>query len=444
MSKWFISYILVLLFLIIVFQIGFGVYTKNNYYELAYERLSSNLEFYAEYTNTNIIFDDQLDKNTVTYIVNNNSSNYYLLDVLDSEHTLLSTHSLSKGSVTFPVVLDDYFISEYHGQKLMVMYSPLLHKDKTIGYLRLISGINQLDNYIKRDMMTSLGLSSIVMLIITIVSLIFILSIVRPINKLVKLTERYAAGHLDDKVIINTKDELEKLGDSMMFMADKIKITQAEKSKFVSSISHELRTPLTSILGWCELIESGNLKEKEDIISASSTISSEARRLTGLLNTLIDFNRGKGTDIQFKRRMTNFAVLVDEVVNLYTPKLSRFDSMININIDRSIEANLDADKIKQVIVNLLDNSIKYSNKQLIIDIDLYREDEKNHLIIKDNGPGIPNQDLDRIKESFYRVKHTKEGLGLGLSISDDIISAHGGTLKIDSELGQGTTITIII
>ncbi len=215
------------------------------------------------------------------------------------------------------------------------------------------------------------------------------------------------------------------------------------KNEFISNVSHELRTPLASIIGFSETISNdpGMTPELRD--EFNNVILNEGKRLAHLINDVLDITKVEGNLIELYRSEFDIVKLLIELIDSKYEMIQANGITLNTEIpDESIIINADAAKIEQVFKELLDNAIKFTKKKGRISIfvtNLYKEVE---IIIVDTGAGIPEEDIPHIFEKFYRVSRPGaeiSGTGLGLVFVKHILDMHKGFIKIDSQLGQGTT-----
>lgn len=221
-----------------------------------------------------------------------------------------------------------------------------------------------------------------------------------------------------------------------------------KQAEFIQNASHELRTPLTIIQAKQEmLLQSPGSK----IIDKSEDIAlslNETRRLSKMITELMDLARSDSNTTKIHKSMTNMETLAKEIVVPYKEmaELQNKNMVLNVNCDR--ELNVDKNKIKQLLVIVLDNALKYTEENDIIDVDIHNHEEKLIMNIKDTGIGISDEGLKHIFERFYREdkarSRSKGGTGLGLSIAQTIVKSHGGSIKISHNKPKGIVVTIKI
>ena len=219
---------------------------------------------------------------------------------------------------------------------------------------------------------------------------------------------------------------------------------EAVRKDFVANVSHELRTPLSIIKGYAETLVDGHheipVADRDKFLR---TIQRHTERLNSLLEDLLTLSRLESINPGLHRESTGLSALIELVIEDYRARPAAADHQLHFAIDPHVgELLVDSLKITQVLENLLDNALKYTPAGSRIDISAKRRDHEIEVCIRDNGPGIPADDLPHIFERFYRVdkgrSRDKGGTGLGLSIVKHIIQLHGGRVWVESTQGQGT------
>ena len=227
-------------------------------------------------------------------------------------------------------------------------------------------------------------------------------------------------------------------------MAAEIDKSEKLKEEFISSISHELRTPLTSIQTHLEAMIDGIWEPDTERLNS---VNEEVIRLTNLVNQLQNLAKFDSEKSKLNLAKVNVKNLIMNVV--YNNQGKALEKNINIECDlESIDSYLDKDKISQVIVNLLSNAIRYTNNGGKIFISSYKENNNLKIQFKDNGIGIPKENIKYIFERFYRVDESRSkntgGIGVGLTIVKSIIDLHQGTIEVRSELNKGSEFIVIL
>ncbi len=218
------------------------------------------------------------------------------------------------------------------------------------------------------------------------------------------------------------------------------------QSDFISNVTHELKTPLTSIYLFTELLLLKRVKKESDKDEYLSIILRESERLKRMMNNILDFSKSEIGKQEYRFVRSNLASIINAAIHEmdYWFENDKFD--VIIELDENIDAKVDAEKIKQVMGNLLSNAFKYSTDKKKIVIRLYKKKKEIHIEVEDHGIGISEEKIPRLFEKFYRVdqKEGISGTGLGLTVVRDIIEAHGGKISVSSIIGKGSIFSITL
>lgn len=226
-----------------------------------------------------------------------------------------------------------------------------------------------------------------------------------------------------------------------------IKRLEQVRAEFVANVSHELKTPITSIKGFAETILDGDADSREEMLEFTKIIHKEAARLSNLVHDLLELSKLEANDANLCKKDENLVEIAREVINnlQYGATKQSRDISLYVNRDRIIHF-VNRDRIKQVLINLISNSIAYSKLHTTIHVRIFDNDRDVVIEVEDHGVGIPESDLPRIFERFYRVQKDRSratgGTGLGLSIVKHIVEIHDGKIEVDSKVGVGTTFRI--
>jgi len=224
------------------------------------------------------------------------------------------------------------------------------------------------------------------------------------------------------------------------------------RSQFVSGVTHEIKTPLTSIRMFAETLQIADetgAATPEKRIEYLETIIRESERLTRLLNNVLAYSQIERGQRTYHMQQVHLQDVVDEAARMMLFPMSRKGLSLNVSFSEEVPAvEADRDALKQAVLNLLSNAVKYSGESNLIELKVYRQETDAVISVSDQGIGIPEAELQRIFESFYRVTANGSdaigGTGLGLSIVDHIARAHGGSVSVESRVGEGSTFHIRI
>lgn len=303
--------------------------------------------------------------------------------------------------------------------------------------------------------------TSILFAALFIFTYIISIGITEPILTLAKCSEEIASGNYNVSVPTNFNDEIGELSSNFKYMAyqieaqlntiekDRDALKEAEKNRktFFDNVTHELKTPLTTILGYAQILEENGFTDEEFFYKGIDHIQSESKRLHRMVLQLLQISRENTMDVldsSFQNIDVSgcIACTCDEM----RVKSKKYGTNIVCELEKPLMLYGDERNIKGVLVNIIDNSIKYGKINSTIIVKGINEEKYVSISISDEGNGIPEKEINKIFEPFYRIGKTQneEGAGLGLSISKTIIDKHHGEINVKSEMNVGSTFTIKI
>lgn len=295
------------------------------------------------------------------------------------------------------------------------------------------------------------GIGLVTILIITVVSLRVSKWITRPVHEVADVAQAIGRGELDRRMLVRSRDEIGTLATAINQMADKLgndirslKKLERVRSEFLANVSHELRTPIFSIQGFLETLLDGAVDDPSVNREFLDKAHRQTIRLNTLLNDLIEISRIESGDMKMSFRYFPVVEFVTQVVE----EMRGLAAKKNITLDIVSEADLnenvygDRERLKQAVVNLIDNGIKYTDPGGRVTCRIRPDGSECSIDVEDTGSGIAEEHLSRIFERFYRVDRDRSravgGTGLGLAIVKHIVEAHGGTVTVTSEVGKGS------
>jgi signal transduction histidine kinase len=278
-----------------------------------------------------------------------------------------------------------------------------------------------------------------------------IASMRRPLEELVDASERLAGGDRGARVEVGGLSETATLGAAFNEMADELEREASQrdqldrlKDEFVLTASHELRSPLTSVQGFAELLmlERDSLSPKQ--VDTVEIILDNCRHLVRLLNDLLDLARSDAGRLAITPKPTELTPLIDDAVRTMHGQTDGASQTLTQRIEPGIpHVNVEPDRIRQILVNLLTNAHEYSPPGATIEVTARVVGADVEIAVTDNGPGIPENQLEHIFERFVRgdagLTQRVGGTGLGLAISKSLVELHGGTIAVESTVGTGST-----
>lgn len=333
----------------------------------------------------------------------------------------------------------------YGDGRVMSVTAPLRNKTQQIGFIRLSASLKDADEVITSLIRRFVVFGLLVLLFAYVLILIFTRSIVRPIRRLTTAARRIAQGNYSIKVDTDRRDELGTLARSINEMTENIVKKDQLKNDFISSISHELRTPLTSIKGWAITLKEEDFGENELISDGLDIIEKESDRLSQMVEELLDFSRFVSGRISLSKEMVDICELIRSIETQFMIRARNEKINLVVNIyEMPVYLYVDKNRIKQVIINFLDNALKFTLPGGTVFLNL--EDHFDHVIFEviDTGIGIKGDELQLVTERFYKGNNARSNTGLGLSISEEIILLHGGELEITSRENEGTTMRVYL
>ena len=308
--------------------------------------------------------------------------------------------------------------------------------------VRIVTSVTRVDEEI--NILFALGILAAAAIIAVSISsgLFFIRSIVAPIRTIKDTADKIAQGEFDVRIEQNHKydNELTQLCDSINHMAQELGRSDELKNEFISSVSHELRTPLTAIKGWAETMH--NTQDMATLEKGTEIILKETDRLYSMVENLLDFSRLQTANLALSKEKLDLVAEVYESVIMFMPRAQARGVDIKFEEpDIILPVMADKSKIKQVMVNLLDNALKYSDDNAVIEVNIFHNKAENAATVevKDFGKGIRPEDIDSVKKKFYKGKGAKSGSGIGLALVNEIIKLHGGSFDIESEYKSYTS-----
>ncbi len=295
------------------------------------------------------------------------------------------------------------------------------------------------------------------LLIAILLGLLLAKTMVTPIQNLTKAAEKVASGDFSESVENEAKDEIGVLTRTFNDMAgqlerniEDLQYAEQMRKEFVANVSHELRTPVTSIRSYAEtLCDAGKSMNPETEKRFLEVIVRESDRMTKIVQDLLTLSRFDAGSIAFDFQKFSFEKSVQDVYNAQLLEAQKHHHNFGLQFESEMpEITGDKARIEQVLINMLSNAIKYTPDGGRIRITAGVKGDSVWCTVRDNGIGIPKQDVDRVFERFYRVDKARSresgGTGLGLSIAYEIVQRHDGNMTLHSQKGKGTAITVTL
>ena len=334
---------------------------------------------------------------------------------------------------------------EHTGERIMAVSCPLIyHSGEVIGVLRFVTSTEPMDFQIARMGVYALIFCGVFLLVMLISANYYIRSILEPLQEITKKAQRIASGSYGAQIETAYNDEIGVLAQTINEMSSQISQNEKMQTDFISSLSHELRTPLTAITGWGETLLSTDELDPAETRRGMGIILREARRLTEMVEELLEFTRIQDGRMTLNIEPTDLRGEFEDTVFMYGSKLRQDGIRLNYeeNDDDIPDIPCDPQRMRQVFLNILDNAAKHGGDGGVIDTSIHLEENGVMIRIRDHGPGIPEDEIPLVKKKFYKGSTKTRGSGIGLAVCDEIVAMHGGSLTLANAEGGGAEISI--
>ena len=416
-------------------SLGMGVNKK--FYISQLDTVQELLRLYVDDVGIDVIVTD-IDANPVM-IVNSNSSDSMDIDkVMNSQissdivdKTIQDSEYFSKGT------LDGIYKTDKYISARPIYYNS---QSNVMGIVMVISDTKDIASFTDMVMRIFI-LSAIATLSISVLAIgLFSYNFVKPIKQVAKATRQFGRGDFSVRVNIASDDEIGELAKSFNNMAESLSASENVRRSFVANVSHELKTPMTTIAGFIDGILDGTIpKEKQNYYL--SIVSEEIKRLARLVRSMLDLSRLDSGEM--KLNYQNFDLLSMLVTIIITFEQEIETKNIEIKGLDSISSKMvygDRDLLYQVVYNLIENAVKFTNENGYIEFNITDNSEQVDFSVKNSGQGISKSEIGLIFDRFYKTDKSrskdKKGLGLGLYLVRSIIRMHGGDITAKSEYGE--------
>ena len=338
-----------------------------------------------------------------------------------------------------------YITGTYHGyfdEDMITVMAPVTEGFSTSGYLLIHSPLSAIEENCSEIMVSVYICLGVIFLLSFIFLLGFQFFVYNPLKQISEAAKQYASGNLDYEIPVYTHDEMGYLSASLNYMAVQLKDMDDYQNKIVANVSHDFRSPLTSIKGYLTAMTDGTIPP-EMYQKYLKIILFETERLTDLTKDLLTLNEFDTKELLLDKTRFDIQEVIKSTAASFegvcTPKHISIRLLL---LPGSVPVNADMRKIQQVLYNLIDNAVKFSENESTITVEVAEKNEKVFVSVKDRGMGIPKKDLNKIWERFYKSDLSrgkdKKGTGLGLSIVKEVIQAHDEHINVVSTEGVGT------
>ena len=440
----------ILLFIVVIFPLGFSINKIfsgffYNEVEIQIDNLSTR------YSRTITGLEDEQILTMFEMLANLTDQEIFIVDKKGIVVANSGLPSIPKGSevstdLWVPLMENDSIKMEFQDKTTKKRYlssgKPIFSNEEFIGGIYVLAPIDGIYESLNRvrDMLILAGTGAIFLAIGF--TFFFTRKLTTPLLEMEKATRNIAHGDLKTRVFVESKDEIGSLAEAINYLAVELDNYQTNRREFFANISHELRTPLTYLGGYIKAIQKGLYQSEEEKEQFLIIVEKETQIMTQLVNDLFELSKMEEGKLEFHFENIDLYEVVQSA--FFKTELKAKEKGINIYLkgDTNLPmVNLDGFRTEQIVINLIENAIRYTEKGSIT-VSLWGEKEKIKLSIEDTGLGIPQEDLPFLFERFYRVEKSRSrktgGTGLGLSIVKYLTELQQGEIHVNSEVGKGT------
>lgn len=452
-----------------VFAVLIGIIFINLYRQQTYNDYRKQLEAQANRISlqlTDFILDEKYD-NYLDYLyvflqeIENYDvytiSNPYALHPMNSKIETNSFEEIQTIMPTYAKMVKNAFENkvsyrmsedEYYEIPMITVAVPVLGNNReVVGAILLLSQVDS-QNYIITNSISMIVISALVALAISyIIVILFANGLSKPISKMRTTALTLAEGNYNVKTEIKRKDEIGDLANTIDILSEKLMENEIQRKNmdqmrvdFFANVSHELRTPITVIRAYTETLVDGLVTDKEKVFQYYDRMLSECKSIERLVGDLLLLSKMQNPDFQIEKEPVNLNQIMDDMIRSSDALLAEKQMKLDVIKDEEpLMLSGDYDRLRQMFFVILDNAVKFSNKNSTIHIILKKTD-RIIVSIRDEGIGISKEDMNNIFDKFYKssLRQNAKGSGLGLAIAKQIAVRHGGDIEVKSELNVGT------
>ncbi|CAM4055141.1 sensor histidine kinase [Mesobacillus thioparans] len=335
---------------------------------------------------------------------------------------------------------------ERFGRKILAVAIPLLDNSRLEGIIYLYVPLAKISELTVDFSFLWLIGGVLFIIIAAFLGFKMLHRLTRPLAAMKQAAEKVSGGDYSARVDIQSNDEIGQLARAFNQMSESVQKEDERKREFLADVSHELRTPISYIKGYSEALETGMIKDPEEKNKYLKLINRESGRMVKIVEDLLELSRLDADEYKLVKSPFPLAQLIDDFIIKYGPAMKNKHISLSLDLDPDIIVNGDEGRLEQIFQNIIDNSIRYTENDGMISIRLNKHPYGCMVEIEDTGIGIPEEDIAKLTDRFYRVNKARSradgGTGLGLAIVDKLVKLHEGRMEISSELGKGTTIRL--
>ncbi|MEW9668057.1 ATP-binding protein [Ammoniphilus sp. 3BR4] len=439
---------IIFLLLVVLFPLGYVVdkVFSTFYYQKAVQNLDVQSDKIVELITSNknpevvssIIVTMEMTNNRVALL---NSSK----QVVTKANTTLNIEDMLSEDDWDKLMRGSSIVNHWISPDFILVGKPVIYDGHFNGAVLMVTSTEDIQSSVSqiRNVLILTGIGAILLALGFTVILVRRLSI--PLLTMERAARTMAKGDLSVRVKMDSNDELGSLAKAINDLASSLKRYEDTRKEFFVNISHELRTPLTYIEGYIRLLSDEIPESPEERSQIIQIITNETNRLKGLVDDLFDLSKLEEGKIALTLEWIDLSEVIENALEKVRLRAEQKEIKIELNEDDTPIMYLDGYRMQQILINLLDNAIRYTENGMII-VNLNSETHEVIIQVSDSGIGIPEEELPFIFERFHRVEKSRSreygGTGLGLAIVKRLVEIQGGTITVDSAIGVGTTFTI--
>lgn len=400
------------------------------------------------------VLQENYSESTIKHIVLMENGSDREVIIMNSEGNIINSSDESNPILEryIPLVMkgnsenDKILVSDYKNSPYIASLHPFQNSELS-GYVLMFQSTKSI-NAMVNELTLHFGIAGVISVaIILIVYTILSKVLTRPLINMKVATEKLSRGDFNVALPYISKDELGQLSSSIQKLAKELERLKNERNEFLAAISHELSTPLTYITGYAKVAMRKDIKEIE-LEQYLKIINEESEQLRELVKNLLDLAKIDENSFTVAKEYFWSDQFLKRIKKLVEPSYKLKNLKLKIKAPDNFQIYADPLRLQQIVLNLLDNALKYSNEYTEVHIEIYNTDNRTVISVIDKGFGIPSDEIELIFERLYRVEKSRSrtygGSGIGLSVVKELIEAHGGTIEVTSELGIGSTFKVMI
>lgn len=427
------------------------------YLSITTERVNSETEnLLARGKNHRDILEENFNSNTISHVALMESAAETMVVITNEKYSVIDASNGINKEMQSLINKAKNMTYTHHGvlvetrwdtQPYLATATPIEIGNSTEGYVFMFLGTESIRRMIN-DLTILFLYTGGITVFLSILTILFLSKfITHPIMQMKLATDKLSKGLHDVNLDIYREDELGELAQSIKKLSNDLEHLKKTRSEFLSSVSHELRTPLTYLKGYADILKRPNLSQ-DDQKNYISIIQEEANHLTTLVKDLFVLAKMDDNEFSIRKEEINFCEYLKEIMQRFQPVFHEKNINLKLECNDPVLIDIDPIRFRQVIDNLIDNAWKYSSSNTNVLISV--EEGYNNVVLKiaDQGEGISPKDIPYIWDRLFRVEKSRSrshgGSGLGLSIVKEIVEKHGGTIRVSSKIGVGTTFTLTL